>query len=400
MATYSNLSIGSSGEEVKKLQQALINAGYSVGSTGADGKYGSNTQAAVKAYQKANGLSVDGIAGNQTQSSLYGSGTQQTQATTATTSTPAASTSTTQQLTKPADTYDASADAAYQQALSALQAAQKSAPTYANSYDGQLKELYDQIVNRDKFSYDINSDALYQQYADQYTQKGKMAMMDTMGQAAALTGGYASTYGQAVGQQQYDAYLQQLNDVVPELYQQAYQQYQDEGDKLTQQYALLGDLADDEYGKYQDQYNKWLTERAYAQDAADTAYQRGYNNWLQQMNQYNTDREYKLSKESADREYQLALDKFAYQKEQDAATAAAKTPTTEKTPTAKETLSAAAGGMNADNFRAYMSSIIATAKSGNHQAVTNRVNNIWDSLNNNQKASLKTTLSNLGYTIG
>ena len=46
-------------------------------------------------------------------------------------------------------------------------------------------------------------------------QQGKQAMQDTMGQAAALTGGYGSTYGQAVGQQQYDAYLQNLNDEVP-----------------------------------------------------------------------------------------------------------------------------------------------------------------------------------------
>ena len=71
MATYTTLQNGSSGSEVKKLQQALINAGYSVGSTGADGIYGSNTAAAVKAYQKANGLSADGIAGNQTLSNLY-----------------------------------------------------------------------------------------------------------------------------------------------------------------------------------------------------------------------------------------------------------------------------------------------------------------------------------------
>ena len=104
----------------------------------------------------------------------------------------------------------------------------------------------------DDTGYDINQDELYQQYAKQYAEKGRMAMMDTMGQAAALTGGYASTYGQAVGQQQYDAYLQQLNDVVPELYQMAYQQYQDEGDRMQQQYGMLGDLADDDYSKYRE----------------------------------------------------------------------------------------------------------------------------------------------------
>lgn len=325
MATYRNLSIGSSGEEVRKLQNALINAGYNVGSTGADGKYGANTQSAVKKYQKDMGISADGIAGKLTQSALFGGGTQTTEAPAGASKGSSSASSVinyprtgrkTPQSSAPAYSYDASADAAYQEALAALQAAQKNAPTYANSYDGQLKELYEQIVNRDKFQYDINQDALYKQYAEQYANKGKIAMMDTMGQAAALTGGYGSTYGQAVGQQQYDAYLQQLNDVVPELYQQAYQQYQDEGDRLTQQYALLGDLADDEYGKYQDAYNQWLAERSYAQDNADTAYQRGYNQWLQQLNQYNADREYQESIRQFNEQMALSREQFAWQQAQ------------------------------------------------------------------------------------
>ena len=70
--TNKTLRNGSSGTDVKALQTALINAGYDVGSTGADGVYGSKTAAAVKAYQQANGLAVDGIAGKNTLSSLYG----------------------------------------------------------------------------------------------------------------------------------------------------------------------------------------------------------------------------------------------------------------------------------------------------------------------------------------
>lgn len=67
MATYNKLSIGSSGEEVRKLQNALMSAGYDVGSSGADGKFGPSTSAAVKKYQKDMGLSVDGVAGKNTQ---------------------------------------------------------------------------------------------------------------------------------------------------------------------------------------------------------------------------------------------------------------------------------------------------------------------------------------------
>ena len=277
MATYNKLSIGSSGEEVRKLQNALMSAGYDVGSSGADGKFGPSTSAAVKKYQKDMGLSVDGVAGKNTQGALYGNSGNTTGKSTVPSSTGTVRPTTRTTTSKtPTLTYDAAGDQAYQEALKALLEAQKNAPTYANSYEDQLKDLYDRIVNRDKFRYDINQDELYQQYAKQYAEKGRMAMMDTMGQAAALTGGYASTYGQAVGQQQYDAYLQQLNDVVPELYQMAYQQYQDEGDRMQQQYGMLGDLADDEYSKYRDAYNQWLTERDYAQGNADTAYDRGY----------------------------------------------------------------------------------------------------------------------------
>ena len=118
-------------------------------------------------------------------------------------------------------------------------------------------------MGRESFSYDLSDDTLYQMYKQNYADMGKLSMRDSMGQAAALTGGYGSSYGQAVGQQAYDSYLQQLNDVVPELYSQAYQRYQGEGDRLMQQYGLAGDLAADEYAKYQDAYNRYYTEQDY-----------------------------------------------------------------------------------------------------------------------------------------
>ena len=78
---------------------------------------------------------------------------------------------------------------------------QKPGDWTGGQYGQQMQEALDAIRKRKKFSYDLNGDALYQQYKDKYVQQGKQAMQDTMGQAAALTGGYASTYGQAVGQQ-------------------------------------------------------------------------------------------------------------------------------------------------------------------------------------------------------
>ena len=289
--TYSNLSRGSKGEDVRKMQQSLMDAGYDVGSSGADGKYGPATESAVRRYQKNNGLSVDGIAGNNTLGKLYDTNSTSSKTTSSGTKATAKST---------VPTYNPASDKAYQSANAALDAAKKNMPKYAGAYDGQLKELYDQIVNRDPFSYDINKDMLYQQYANEYARNGKLAMMDTMGQAAALTGGYGSSYGQQVGQQTYNAYLQQLGDIVPDLYDKAYAHYQDEGDQLMQQYAMMGDLADDEYAKFLDSYNRWATEREYAQNEVDKAYERGYHDYLTRINQYNVDREYGLSREQLD----------------------------------------------------------------------------------------------------
>lgn len=66
MAISRVLRKGSSGSDVKELQSILINWGYSVGPKGADGQFGANTEAAVKAFQRDAGLSQDGILGQQT----------------------------------------------------------------------------------------------------------------------------------------------------------------------------------------------------------------------------------------------------------------------------------------------------------------------------------------------
>ena len=66
------LKKGCKGEDVKALQILLIGRGYSCGSAGVDGDFGDATTAAVKEYQKANGIGTDGIVGPKTMSRLLG----------------------------------------------------------------------------------------------------------------------------------------------------------------------------------------------------------------------------------------------------------------------------------------------------------------------------------------
>lgn len=135
--------------------------------------------------------------------------------------------------------------------------------TYTPQYDDEINSLLGKLLDREKFSYDASTDPLYQQYKTLYTQQGKTAMQDTMGQAAALTGGYGSSYSQAVGQQQYDAYLQKLNEIVPDLYSRAYQMYRDEGDALLDQYQIYLNRDAQDY----ERHKNYLSEHQNAQNA-------------------------------------------------------------------------------------------------------------------------------------
>ncbi|MBP3410072.1 MAG: hypothetical protein J6M10_03655 [Clostridia bacterium] len=159
--------------------------------------------------------------------------------------------------------------------------------SYQSKYTSQLESLYNQIMNREDFHYDINGDALYQQYKDQYTLAGQNAMRDTMARAAALTGGYGSSYATTAGNQAYQAYLQQLNEVVPELYAQAYGRYMDEGQELLDQYALVQAADQAAYGRWLDSYNNWLADRSWAQGLYDSERSADYTDYTNRQNQAN-----------------------------------------------------------------------------------------------------------------
>lgn len=173
---------------------------------------------------------------------------------------------------------------AVSQAKAYLQQVQSRRPgAYQSRWDAELDSLYDQITNRKPFQYDLNQDALYQQYKEQYQRLGRTAMQDTMGQAASLTGGYGSTYAEQVGQQTYNAYLQSLNDIVPELYDRAYGRYQDEGQDLYNRYGLVSDRESMDYSKYRDTVSDYYNDLADARSAYDSEWNKDYTQWADQL---------------------------------------------------------------------------------------------------------------------
>ena len=206
--SYNRISLGSQNDDVKTAQELLNSAGnYNLT---VDGIFGQQTNQAVMDYQRQNGLVVDGIIGEQTWAALTG------------------------------------------QSESAPET--PSTPTDYEIYAGQMEALYNRWTEQDPFSYHVEEDPLFHQYRDAYTHQGRLAMMDTMGQVAALTGGYGSTYAQVAGQQTFQNYMQKLQEVVPELYGMAYDRYRDENDRLYTQYQLAQSMADNAYDRQSDRY--------------------------------------------------------------------------------------------------------------------------------------------------
>lgn len=178
---------------------------------------------------------------------------------------------------------------------------------------------YNDHINKG-FSYDFNADALYQQYKDKYIQQGKMAMQDTMGQAAAMTGGYGNSYAATVGNQAYQAQLNNLNDVIPELYQLAYDRYNQQGQNLLNQYSLYSDALDKDYGMWSDKGNLLAADRDYYGQEESNLYNREYGAWNDNKNydttQYWNETNYGYAKEqdaieNDRRERELAIQEAA-----------------------------------------------------------------------------------------
>ena len=184
---------------------------------------------------------------------------------------------------------------------------------YQSAWQNQLNDAINKILNREKFSYDLNGDALYQQYKDKYVTQGQQAMMDTMGQAQAMTGGYGNSYAQTAGQQAYHGYLQQLNDMIPELYQLALNQYQIEGDQMLDNAALMAQMEDKDYGRYRDQVGDWETERDYLSGRYDSERNYDYGQFVDNRNfQYQQDRD-KAADEQWQKEFDESLRRFNFQ---------------------------------------------------------------------------------------
>ena len=192
------------------------------------------------------------------------------------------------------------------------------APVYNNQYAKQQQALLDAIINRPDFSWSKETDPQWSSYKKSYLREGDRATANALGQAAAASGGRPSTAAVTAATQAGDYYATQLNDIIPTLYQQAYDQYLNEYNMSLQDLNAVNNQEQLDYAKYLDQLGQYNTDRNFAfnqylsdfdilqnqlaslqgQDSVD------YNRWMDRVGLYREDQQ--LQREEALAQQEMA----------------------------------------------------------------------------------------------
>lgn len=167
-------------------------------------------------------------------------------------------------------------------------------PTYQSQYSDLINAKLDEILNREAFSYDLDSDPLYQQYKKQYIREGNRSMNDTLASMATDAGGMNS-WAVTAAQQASDYHMSQLNDRIPELYQLAYGMYLDDLNIDQENLGILQQMDNTDYGRYRDSVSDWYTD-----------YNNAYTDYRDSMGDYKwgTEFNYNAEQNQLDRDWE------------------------------------------------------------------------------------------------
>lgn len=186
-----------------------------------------------------------------------------------------------------------------QSRLNALYRGNNLSQQFKYGNERQYNQALRDITNRKPFQYDLSNDQLFQQAKEQYQAMGKTAMQDTMGQAAAMTGGYGNSYAVTASNQAYQAYLKDLNNSIGDYYSMALGAYNNETDRLNGVYNALASDRSAKQGEwsanwnvYNNLYNLYSTDLNNARQQDMSAWQQKGSNLYNAANlatgQYST----------------------------------------------------------------------------------------------------------------
>ena len=138
----------------------------------------------------------------------------------------------------------------------------------------------------------MESDPAYKAYYEAAVRNGNEAYEDTLAHNAAMTGGFANSNAIVAANQAKNAYLDALNDRIPQLYQAAYERYnQDHNNNLNtlsalnstasnvfsnelQAAAYITQLLNDNYSRKNTEYSKLLQKDATEYERAMAEYEK------------------------------------------------------------------------------------------------------------------------------
>lgn len=192
----------------------------------------------------------------------------------------------------------------------------ESAPSWISKYQEQIDALTQEILGRPEFSYDPESDPRYQAFRKEYQREGQRATADTLGQMAAMTGGIPSTAAATAAQQAGDYYAAQMADRIPELYQLAYSMYQDEGSNMRMNLDMLTALEQGDYNQYLNLLAQYNTDRDFAYGVYADAWDRNYQLDRDQVNDTRYDMEWNYGVGRDELEDQRYEDETSWNREQ------------------------------------------------------------------------------------
>jgi hypothetical protein len=159
-------------------------------------------------------------------------------------------------------------------------------PDYDNQYQQYQQQLLDSIINRPDFSWSKDDDPQWSSYAKQYRREGDRAQANALAQASAASGGRPSSFAATAASQAGDYYASRLSDVIPQLYQQAYNRYLNEFSMKHQNLGAVNSMEQTDYQRYLDDYMRQHSNLGMVNDMEQADHRR----FLSDRDQFNADR--------------------------------------------------------------------------------------------------------------
>lgn len=140
----------------------------------------------------------------------------------------------------------------------------EAAPSYENRFQQRQQELLDAALNREPFSWSKETDPQYGSYKKTYLREGERATADALAKASTASAGRPSSYAATAATQAGDYYAAKLSDVIPTLYQQAYERYLKDYQMKLSDLEAVNNQEQLDYAKYLDRLGQFNTDRSFA----------------------------------------------------------------------------------------------------------------------------------------